>query len=121
MLSREQKAIIRRICKLQLEDLNDIRENLIFKIYNELIDDEYDITINDIYQEIDRQMGLWIKVKYHPDRFFHILFEIRNEHNYSMIKHHLIQEFEGEPPTRGIWQKIEFYDNTIKTAKLNVN
>ena len=110
MLSTEQKAIIRRICKKQTRSLLRIVEQQSERLFMELREEGYNISFSDIAYEAAKLLEEWDKVREDPERFLQLL----DDQNISLIKHHLIQDFLGHEETRPIWRKLNLYDKTYE-------
>ncbi len=106
MLSTEQKAIIRKICKEQEKSLLRVAERYTEKIYNDLMEEGYDVDFSDIAAEIGKQLEIYDRAKESPELFLQLL----DESSVDMIKHHLIQDYEGHPDSKGIWKKLNLRD-----------
>lgn len=110
MISTEQKAIIRRICKEQEASLMRIMEQRCTQIQKELHDEGYEVSFADIAEEVAKEMMQWDKVREEPEKFLNLL----DDQNISMIKHHLVQDYLGHPDSKGIWKKINIRDQVYE-------
>lgn len=106
MLSSEQKAIIRAICDAQEESFLEIVESYSNKIYNELKDEGYDISLMDIAEEVTRKLQQWDEVRKDPDLFLNLL----DSQELGMIKHHLVNDYLEDSFSRPIWKKLNLFD-----------
>lgn len=107
MLTTAQRAIIIEICQSQEESFLRIMEGYVERIYNDLRDDGYQVSMLDIAEHVSKQVFEWASVKEDPDR----LFELLDQDNISMIKHHLVQDHLGKAGVSGLWKKLNLYDN----------
>ena len=115
MLSTQQQIIIRQICRFQIDSFQRIKDNYLYELYNDMIEEEYEVTFYDIEEAINIELKLWLRVYREPNRFFNIL----NYIDRAMINHHLIQEFLSNPHTKGIWYKLNLVDDMDLDQRLN--
>lgn len=106
MISTEQKAIIRQICKMQSNSLLRVIERRCKQIQHELEEEGYEVSFADIAVEVARELEQWDKVRDNPEEFLRLL----DEQNIGMIKHHLVQDYLGHPDSKGIWKKLNLRD-----------
>lgn len=108
LISREQKAIIRRICKEQEASFLRILETRVEQIKNELAEDGYEVSESDILEELAKELEQWDKAKEKPETFVNVL----DDHNISMVKHHLVNMYDlDHKESKPIWKKIGLYEN----------
>ena len=115
MLSTQQQIIIRQICRFQIESFQRIKDDHLYGLYNDMLEEEYEVTFTEIEEAIDIELKIWYRVYREPDRFFNILTEIDR----AMVNHHLIQEFLSNPHSRGIWRKLNLIDKLGLDQRLN--
>lgn len=107
ILSRQQQAIIRNIAKLQIESYLRIDDPQQLKELLEEMDEEgYDVTELDLRNRLAIWVEIWDSVIEDPNKFLNRLDEV----NLSMLRHHLFQEFQIDPETRGIWRKLNLFE-----------
>lgn len=104
MLSSEQRAIILKICDTQEGSFIEVAEKHIERIYLELRDEGYEISISDVAEEVTRKIQQWDEVRKDPEKFLHLL----DEQEIGMVKHHLINDFMGL--SRPIWKRLNLFD-----------
>lgn len=106
MLSSEQKAIIRKICEEQEGSFLEVAEEHTNRIYNELKDEGYVVSISDIAGEVTRKLQQWDEVKKDPDKFLNLL----DDQELGMIRHHLVNDYLGDSLARPIWKKLNLHE-----------
>jgi len=106
MISTAQKAIIRQICREQEESLLRLMEFECEKLYNEFIEEGYEVSMSEIAEEIAKQLIFWDRVKKSPEKLTQVL----DEANLGLIKHHLVQSYLKHPHTSEIWKHLNLYD-----------
>jgi two-component sensor histidine kinase len=110
MISTEQKAIIRRICKAQSKSLLRVMEQRCEQIQRELYDEGYEVSFADIAEQVAKELIQWDQVKDNPEKFLNLL----DEQNVSMVKHHLVQDYLGVPESKDIWKQINIRDSAFE-------
>lgn len=102
----EQKEIIRKICLSQEGSFLEVAGDYIQKIFKELKDEGYQISISDIAEEVTRKLKQWDEVKKDPDKFLNLL----DDQELGMVKHHLVNEYLEDSLARPIWKKLNLFD-----------
>jgi len=111
MLSRQQKAIIRKAAKLQEESfMRIITEGRLREIMQELQDEGYEVTMSDLEARVSKDLEVWDSVKDNPDGFLHILDEV----NLGMIRHVLVNEFRSTDHIKGLHRKLNLFEEVSK-------
>lgn len=111
MLSRQQKAIIRKAARLQEESfMRIVTEGRLNEILEELKEEGYDVTLTDLEERVSKDLEKWDAVKDDPDRFLHILDEL----NLGMIRHVLVNEFRNTDHVKGIHKKLNIFEEASK-------
>ena len=110
MISTEQRIIIKQICEAQKESMLEVKRNFSYEIYNDLIDEGYEIQLGEVSDECDRIAGMWMKVKANPEKFMEIL----DDQQAGMLKHHMINRFQENYHGKGIWQTINIFERFKK-------
>ena len=106
-LSTQQKAIIRRVAKENIQSiLNIVDKRQYDRIKQEMIEEGYDVSELDMLEYFSKQMELWDSLKDTPELFLMKLDDL----NLSILKHILLQEFEITPETKGIWKQLSLFD-----------
>ena len=111
-LSTEQKIVIINICKAQLESLDRIEEN-IYELYNELEEEGYEVTLEDIHKPLGEIRRMWLRVRGEPDEFYRRLDEV----NFGILRYLLFQDRDTEPQFKKMWKKL----NLIEEVNQNLN
>lgn len=111
ILSRQQKTIIRRICKKQEQSYLRIAAQRVEEIKKDLEADGYHASDSEIFEQIAKDLEAWDKAKENPALFTTLL----DENNIGMIKHHLINSFDN-PNAIPIWQKLNLYEQVSKPS-----
>lgn len=106
MFSSEQKAIIRKICEEQEGSFLEVAEESTQRIYKELSDEGYVVSISDIAEEVTNKLKQWDEVKRDPDKFLNLL----DDQELGMIKHHLVNDYLNDSLARPIWRKLNLFD-----------
>lgn len=106
MLSTEQQALILKICATQEGSFLEVAEKHIQKIYKELTDEGYKVSISDIAEEVTRKLQQWDEVKKDPEKFINLL----DDQELGMVKHHLVNEYLEDSLARPIWKKLNLFD-----------
>lgn len=105
LISRRQKAIIRKICKAQERSFMRILNSRISEIRAEMEEDGYIVSESDVLEQIAIDMQQWDDAKNDPVKFINLL----DDKNIDMIKHHLVNSFLNNPDSKPIWAKINIY------------
>jgi len=113
MLTQEQKQVIQEIRQEQEKSFLELLEGYSERIYNELLEEGYDVDIGEISTEIAIKLKQWAKVRDYPDRFLNLL----DGQELGIIKHYLINDYNGNPHTRGLWKKLNLFEEL--TDRLN--
>jgi len=108
MLSRSQKAMVRKIAKIQEESfVRIVQEERLKVLLQEMLDEGYDVDLMDLEEYAAKTMESWDRVKDDPDRFLNILDDL----NLEMVRHHLVNEFKSENPnTRTLHRKLTLFE-----------
>lgn len=108
MLSRQQKAIVRKIAKIQEQSfLRIIEEEKLKSLLLEMLDEGYDVSLSDLEAEASKNLMLWDQVKDNPDGFLNILDEL----NLGMVRHTLVNEFKSNNPNIGtLHRKLTLFE-----------
>jgi hypothetical protein len=106
MISSQQKAIIRRICQEQKESFLRLAQTEPGKIQQELRNEGYEVSITEIMEKISEGYEVWEKLEETPEEFIRVL----DGDNLGMVKHHLINEYEGHEDARPIWKQLFLFD-----------
>lgn len=118
VLNEEQTEIIERICDLQEESLIEIYQGKINDIYNSLVEEEYDIDEDELVDRIIKELKIWDELKRDPKKFFELL----DDDNIGMVRHHLFNEYYNESRgklelgARILWRKLNMRDKVNKDA-----
>lgn len=106
MISRQQKAIIRRICREQEKSLLRIEKKMVNRIMREMKEEGYDVTKLDVITALAENIKQWGDVKAEPEKFLRHL----DEGNIGLIKHHLINDYEEHIDAKPIWYQLQLFD-----------
>lgn len=111
VLSTEQKVILKRIAKEQLNSFLRIVEQGKYKeLLAEFEEEGYEVSELEVLEQLSNDAQLWDDLIEKPETFLQRLDEL----NLSMLKHILLNEFELTPETRGIWKKLNLFDRVNK-------
>lgn len=111
MLSRQQKAIIRKTAKLQEESfMRIVTEGKLKELYNDLIEEGYDVKMADLEARVAHDLEKWDKVKEDPDGFLHILDDL----NLGMVRHILVNEFRNTEHVANLHRKLNLFEELSK-------
>lgn len=105
MISTQQKAIIRKICRIQQESFLRVANKKVKKLKKEIEDEGYVVDEADLLAHIVSEIQTWEKVEQAPEMFLRLL----DETNIGLVKHHLINEFEGVEDSRPIWKQLNLF------------
>jgi len=108
MLSRSQKAMVRKIAMLQEESFMRIVEEEKLKVLlQEMIEEGYNVDLLDLEEHAAKSLELWDRVKDDPDKFLNILDDL----NLEMVRHHLVNEFRSSNPnTKTLHRKLTLFE-----------
>lgn len=107
ILSRQQKAIIRKVAKRQEESfLRILREEKLLIILNELTEEGYDVTLTDLEEKLSQDLMAWDSVKERPEEFL----EYMDSTNLGMMRHLLVNEFRRTEHIKGIHRKLNLFE-----------
>jgi hypothetical protein len=110
LITKRQKAIIKRICSAQEKSFMRILEQKIDQIKFEMTNEGYNVSESDILEQLAMELEQWDKVKNDPAMFINIL----DEQNKGMIKHHLVNSYINNEDAQPIWQKLTLYDEASR-------
>ncbi len=112
VLSIEQKIIVKRIAKEQVNSFLRIVESGNYqRLVEDLKEEGYTVSDIDVLNQLAKETELWDDLIESPETFLNRLDEL----NLSMLKHILLNEFELTPETRGIWKKLNLFDKVNET------
>lgn len=106
MISRQQKAIIRKICQEQEKSLLRIEKKMVNRIYKEMRAEGYELSKIEVVAAIAENLKQWGDVKQEPEKFLRHL----DDGNIGLIKHHLVQDFLHHDDARPIWYQLNLFD-----------
>ncbi len=111
MLSRQQKAIIRKAAKLQEESfMRIVTEGKLKELADELSQEGYEVTLADLEARVASDLEKWDRVKGDPDGFLHILDEV----NLGMVRHILVNEFRNTAHVANLHRKLNIFEEITK-------